>query len=63
MRTLIESLLFLAGIAMYIFWRTRRDQVFFLRLVSPTPRRPTPKSARVPGSGTLRAVNVTPSIP
>ena len=26
MRTLIVSLLFLAGIAMYIFWRTRRDQ-------------------------------------
>ena len=25
MRTLIVSLLFLAGIAMYIFWRTRRD--------------------------------------
>ena len=26
MNTLIVSLLFLAGIAMYIFWRTRRDQ-------------------------------------
>ncbi len=26
MRTLIVSLLLLAGIAMYIFWRTRRDQ-------------------------------------
>ena len=26
MRTLIVSFLFLAGIAMYIFWRTRRDQ-------------------------------------
>jgi hypothetical protein len=26
MRTLIVPLLFLAGIAMYIFWRTRRDQ-------------------------------------
>ncbi len=26
MRTLIVSLLFLAGIAMYIFWRTRRDR-------------------------------------
>jgi len=26
MNTLIVSILFLAGIAMYIFWRTRRDQ-------------------------------------
>jgi len=29
------------------------NQTFFLRLANPIPNRPIPRSARVPGSGTL----------